>query len=37
MYAGLLLCEVHSQRSATTFVINSERSANALPPIHIMV
>eukprot|EP00966_Prymnesium_polylepis_P183476 4252070-Prymnesium_polylepis.1 len=32
MYIGLLLCEGHSQRSAT-FLINGERSAQGLPPV----
>jgi hypothetical protein len=32
LYVGLLLCEGHSQRSAT-FIINGERSAQRLPPV----
>ena len=32
LYIGLVICEGHSQRSAT-FLINGERSANGLPPI----
>ena len=32
LYVGLLLCEGHSQRSAT-FLINGERSAQGLPPV----
>ena len=32
VYVGLLICEGHSQRSAT-FIINGERSARGLPPV----
>lgn len=32
LYVGLLICEGHSQRSAT-FIINGERSAQGLPPV----
>ena len=32
LYVGLLICEGHSQRSAT-FLINGERTAQGLPPV----
>ena len=32
IYVGLLICEGHSQRSAT-FLINGDRSAQGLPPV----
>ena len=32
LYVGLLICEGHSQRSAT-FLINGERAAQGLPPV----
>ena len=34
LYIGLLLVEGHSQRSAT-FILNGERSAQALPPVSL--
>mmetsp|Transcript_28462 Transcript_28462/g.77057 ORF Transcript_28462/g.77057 Transcript_28462/m.77057 type:complete len:274 (+) Transcript_28462:136-957(+) len=36
LYIGLLLVEGHSQRSAT-FILNGERSAQALPPVSLHV
>lgn len=33
LYCGLVLCEGHSQRSAT-FIINGDRASQGLPPIH---